>query len=350
MDIDGDILVSDFIELVSKNRLFILGAGFSAEAGIPMIGTLLAKAMAIFKHESRGLFERVNNHAKTCFQKEYIDFDAVDFAHFCTFIEYIELREYGGGERFSDTGSREKIAFKYYLSKAIAMYTPTEDEIPEMYCEFAKQLHKYDIIITFNWDTLLEMALKRVGKTYAYCNFENKEADVYIYKLHGSINWRLGETLFPRKPNLTWEPLNFKIGIMDNEVYYCNDLLERNIWSQYGPFSEVEPFIVLPGYGKGYDVRHIAPLWYKPENAFAYTKNIYIIGFRLADDDYFARSLLISNLPCIEDDQGHFKKTLYIINPDEKVKNNFSFVNNVERIKYIFEKFSVKHIELMKEG
>ena len=49
-----------------------------------MIGTLLSEAMAIFKRESVGLFERVNNHAKICFQKDYIDFNAVDFAHFCT--------------------------------------------------------------------------------------------------------------------------------------------------------------------------------------------------------------------------------------------------------------------------
>lgn len=347
---DGGVLVSDFIDSISKNRLFILGSGFSAGAGIPMIGTLLSEAMAIFKRESIGLFERVNNHAKICFQKDYIDFNAVDFAHFCTFLEYIELREYGGGERFSDKGSREKIAFKYYLSKAIAMNTPAEDEIPEMYCEFAKQLHKYDIVITFNWDTLLEMALKRVGKTYAYYNFENKEADIYIYKLHGSVNWRLGDTLFSRRPNLTWEPLNFKIGMMDNEIYYCNDLLKKNTWSQYAPFSEVEPFIVLPGYGKGFDVRHIAPLWYKPENAFAYTKNVYIIGFRLADDDYFVRSFFIHNLPYVGDYYENFNKILYIINPDEKVKENFDFIDDGDYVKYIFEKFSMKHIELMKEG
>jgi len=342
--------VSDFIDFISKNRLFILGAGFSAGAGIPMIGTLLSEAMVIFKRESRGLFERVNNHAKICFQKDYIDFNAVDFAHFCTFLEYIELKEYGGGERFSDKGSREKIAFKYYLSKAIAMNTPAEDEIPELYSEFAKQLHKYDIVITFNWDTLLEMALKRVGKTYAYCNFENNEADIYIYKLHGSINWRLGDTLFPRRPNLTWEPLNFKTGMMDNEIHYCNDLLKKNTWSQYAPFSEVEPFIVLPGYGKGFDVRHIAPLWYKPEYAFACTKDVYIIGFRLADDDYFVRSFFIHNLPYLGDYYEDFNKIIYIINPDGKVKNNFTFIDNSDYVKHIYEKFSMEHIELMKEG
>jgi len=80
--------VSDFI---SKNHLFILGSGFSAGAGIPMIGTLLSEAMAIFKRESVGLFERVNNHAKICFQKDYIDFNAVDFAHFCTFLVSCQL-------------------------------------------------------------------------------------------------------------------------------------------------------------------------------------------------------------------------------------------------------------------
>jgi|GEM_PF-5330507 len=120
--------MDDFIQRIKQNRLFILGAGFSASAGIPMIGQLLFDSMQLF----------------------------------------------------------------------------------------VRQLRKYDILISFNWDPLLEVALRKVGKTFSYNNYV--KADVRIYKFHGSVNWRLNN---PGRARFVWKPFEFTKGIMAEELYYC---------------------------------------------------------------------------------------------------------------------------------
>lgn len=128
-----------------------------------------------------------------------VDYTKADFAELCTFLEYIELREFGGGERWSDRGSREKLALRYYLAKTIINSMPAPEDIPDLYIQFASQLRKYDVVITFNWDPLLEVALKKIGKSFSYNNFE--EAEIRIYKFHGSVNWRIG---FPHSTGYGW--------------------------------------------------------------------------------------------------------------------------------------------------
>jgi len=337
----------NYNEFIKNNRLFILGAGFSAGAGIPMIGNILEKTMNLFKNEASGLFERVNNYAKICFQKDYIDYSAVDFSKLCTYLEYIELSEYGGGERFSDSGSREKIAFKFYLSKAIALSTPSCDNVPQLYFDFINQLNKYDMIITFNWDLLLEIVIESLGKTYSYSNFERRDVDFYIFKLHGSINWKVEEDL-GRRMRLQWNPLGFKNGIMNREIYYSKDLLSKYVWQEYESFSEIRPFIVLPGYGKGFDIRSLAPLWYKIESAFATTHDIFIIGFSLADDDFLIDSFFLDNLPYVTE-TAHQDRKIFVINPDTSIKNRYRKYCDTKITNYLFECFNTDHINLMLE-
>lgn len=53
-----------FAQHLRRNRVFILGAGFSAGAGIPLTEGLLAKAMKTFSIECPGIYSRVENYAK----------------------------------------------------------------------------------------------------------------------------------------------------------------------------------------------------------------------------------------------------------------------------------------------
>lgn len=336
--------MSDFIQRVKQNRLFILGAGFSAAAGIPMIGQLLFDSMQLFKLECPGLFERVNNYAKICFSSEQeVDYTQVNFSDFCTFLEYVELREYGGGERWSERGSREKLAFRYYLAKAIVNSTPAPEDIPDIYIQFARQLRKYDILITFNWDPLLELSLSKIGKTFAYNNYG--EADVRIYKFHGSVNWRLNN---PSKARFIWKPFEFTKGMMSEELYYCDELLNKDSWRGSKPLmGEVEPFMVLPGSGKAFEVRPIAPIWYKPEFAFAFTHHVYILGLSLSADDFFIKSFFLDTLLDIDCYTGIPGRKVTIINPDPTVKKNYSFILGQENVNFVIQKFNINHVKLM---
>jgi hypothetical protein len=118
-----------------KNRVFVLGAGFSAAAGIPLTGELLSIAMQMFSRECPGIFTRVNNYAKTCFSvyQGDPDYSKESLSQLCTFLEFIELREYGGGERWSYNGSREKLALRYYLAKTLVERCPDAQRVPDLY-------------------------------------------------------------------------------------------------------------------------------------------------------------------------------------------------------------------------
>tara|TARA_R100001143_G_C3358667_1_gene134152 strand:+ start:2756 stop:3796 length:1041 start_codon:yes stop_codon:yes gene_type:complete len=336
---------------IRASRTIILGAGFSAAAGIPLTGTLLKAAMDIFARECPGVFSRVDNYARECFQipeADVVDYSVVSLSELCTFLEYIELKEFGGGERFKSSGSREKLCLKFYLAKAIMEATPTAESLPAMYLDFARELHETDFVLTFNWDPLLEIALDSVGKTYTY-NFDNSQC-VKLCKLHGSVNWRLDDSeLFkPATRRLIWNPVGFSGGMLETEIYHSPQLLQKAPWVSHSPLSEIEPFLVLPGYGKAFDVRSNAVLWYKPEWAFAFTHDVFIIGLSLAPDDFFIRSFFLSNLPHLESYSGVPGRRIHIVNPDRSALGNYEFVLSSGLAVLHQEPFSSKHIALMR--
>lgn len=342
----------DWAEQITPNRVFVLGAGFSAAAGIPMTDALMSASMKKFADECPGIFERVDGYAKESIDNidDDVDYFSIDLAHLCTFLEYIELREYGGGERWRDSGSREKLALRYYLAKTIAELTPTGEDIPDLYIDFAEQLHPRDIVLSLNWDCLLEAALQKIGKPYTY-NFSDQEA-IKLCKLHGSVNWRLGapENIHGPVDTLGWKSMDFTKGIVDTEIYYTDSLVHFDNWAPYQPLGEVEPFLVLPGYGKAFDVRFNASLWYKPEFAFATTHDVFIIGLALAPDDFFVRSLFLSNLPFIVGYSGVKGRKIHVINPDPKSPENYEFVLSKGHAVLHSEPFADKHLHMMTES
>ncbi len=344
---------SSLDKYIKRNRLFILGAGFSADANIPLTSNLLSLTMDKFSKECPNLFERVDMYAHESIERydnKKIDYSKeIDFSNLCTFLEYIELREYGGGERWKNEGSREKLALRFYLAKTIAEYTPALQEVPQMYIDFANQLHEHDIVISFNWDCLLEVALMKIGKPYTY-NWDNDSA-IKLCKLHGSINWRLNRyTSLGKVINtLGWKSLHLTDGIMDVEIYHSSALLNYERWQNFLPLDEVEPFLVLPGYGKSFDVRSNAVLWYKPEFAFSFTHDVYIIGLSMSPDDFFIRSLFLSNLPHIKSQSCSNSRKVFIINKDNSSRQNYNFILSRSPAEFLNDEFKIEHINLMKQ-
>lgn len=335
---------------ILSSRVFVLGAGFSAGAGVPLTSELLNKTMHNMKIECNGIFQRIDGYARDCFQipeHENVNYSEISFSELCTFLEYIELREYGGGERFSDSGSKEKVNLRYYLAKTLMQMTPEGDQIPQLYLEFANELHENDIVLTFNWDILLERALIHVGKNFSYIFEEDK---IKIYKLHGSVNWRRGlvPVYLKSKADLAWQSMSFTEGMMDVEIYFSERLIGSSHWKTYPRNNEVDPFLVLPGYGKAFDVRDNAVLWYKPEFYFALTHDVYIVGLSLAKDDFFIRNFFLHNLPCLLHEQSVKDRKIHIINPACDVAENYSFISSSDSCAIHNENFDMSHIQLMR--
>jgi hypothetical protein len=338
---------SDYAEDVRSNRVFVLGAGFSAAAGVPLTVGLLQRAMSMFALECPGIYSRVEGHAKEAMGVDDgpLDVGALSFSELCTFLEFIELQEFGGGERWSENGSREKLALRYYLAKTLVASTPEPVHISPLYRAFAEQLHPQDVVMSFNWDGLLEAALRAIGKEYTYDR--SNDSVVHIYKMHGSVNWRLGEPNVWEEPKRTlpWEKLDFHSGMMTRSLFHAEPLLKLDTWLRYQPLGEVDPYLVLPGYGKAFDVRANAPLWYKPEFAFACTHDVYIIGLSLAHDDFFVRSLFLSNLPYIESYSGVSGRKIVVINPSGTATDDYAFILGKPNVELWNESFSLDHVK-----
>lgn len=276
---------------IENGRIFFLGAGFSAGAGVPLTQDLLSSATTLFKDECNGVFQRVQSYAVDCDVDLEGVTDATDFSRLCTHLEFIELQEFAGGERWSDDGSREKLCLKFYLSKSIALSTPDPKDIPSYYLEFVSGLREGDIVVTFNWDVLLEKCLQSIGKRFSY----NFAPDcLHISKPHGSISWIFGQpkTIVPTKNNFEYAPLKINGPMMPADIYHSNKLYYAQNWTIPEPLvDEVRPLIVLPGFGKGYDVRVLASYWYRTEFIGLRKGGVSIIGLSVSEDDFIVESL-----------------------------------------------------------
>ncbi len=191
-------------EYLERSRVFVLGSGFSAGANVPLTEELLSLALKLMGQEIPDFAERI----RSFYDIAVNDAAALDstsiISNLCTLLEYNELREHGGGERWSDGGSREKLALKFYLAKALTLRTPSPKEVPDLYVKFVQQLRKEDVVLSFNWDCLLEAALEKAERAYSY---DYQEGHIFIAKMHGSTHWRLRQ--FKDSNKYFWQRIGF---------------------------------------------------------------------------------------------------------------------------------------------
>ena len=100
-----------------------------------------------------------------------------------------------GPDEYFAHGSRTIVATRQVIQQILIQKTPSNT--PKLYRNFAQRLCPRDVVLTFNYDTLLEQALDDIGKPYTLTpewwlktdpgSFEPKFVD--LLKLHGSIDW-----------------------------------------------------------------------------------------------------------------------------------------------------------------
>jgi len=54
---------------------------------------------------------------------------------------------------------------------------------------WAESIRSGDSIVSFNYDTIVERALTRLGKTWNHATSRESDSGVPVHKLHGSIDW-----------------------------------------------------------------------------------------------------------------------------------------------------------------
>ena len=227
-----------------------------------------------------------------------------------------------GSDEYFEHGSRTIVAARHAIQRILTRATP--NDTPSLYRDFALRLSPSDVVLTFNYDTLLEQALDDIGKPYTLTpewwlktdpgGLEPKFVD--LLKLHGSIDWydryyldsamrwhaEQGhdvpnrDPIFGPDPTVPSEPLS-----RGRTEVLGSHLLPRVFrvpdHKKHFPIEDkvgaaIVPFILPPAYDKllGYDP--ILDLWenlHRTQDAFS---SIVMIGYSMPPYDSYAYETL----------------------------------------------------------
>lgn len=100
--------------------------------------------------------------------------------------------------------------------------------------------------------------------------------------------------------------------------------------------------IVLPGYGKGFDVRQLSALWYRLEFLNVRSGGVSIIGLNVSQDDFIVESLFRYLLRGVFPDGARIN----ILNPDPEVKQRFRDLLGEDNFSFTCDVFSHKTLEM----
>ena len=194
------------IKKILKNieipKIFIIGAGFSSPAGLPLTQQLFEQ----IREETRFNtwmsetieieYESFKEYINNTYDKEDAERKLSNIEDFISFLDVEHFLSLHGADTWSDIGNQAQILTRNLICKIL--YNAMKKITPEkfkLYLKFVEKLKPGDIIITFNYDTIIEEALFRLNKRFRFHYYgsfpdgydENK--DIILFKMHGSMNW-----------------------------------------------------------------------------------------------------------------------------------------------------------------
>ena len=189
-----------------KYRVFILGAGFSKRAGVPLADEFWQIILKRCNHlwgRARMFNDDLDGYIEYRYNCDGIELTRATI-NFEEFLGYLDIEHYlglRGKDTWSKDGNEGQVVVKTLIGKILSQYMPFTTDVPDLYLEFASRLQPSDYILTFNYDNLLERALDAVEKPYRlfpdryksvskYSGIiDSSKDEVIILKLHGSIDW-----------------------------------------------------------------------------------------------------------------------------------------------------------------
>jgi len=318
-------------------NVYILGAGFSKNAGVPLMKEFMQQARWLFYKPDSPLSEEEKKRFANVF--DYLqklssasakcNIDIENIEHIFSLLEIDLLHEGGSLEdvyndflylisRTIEASLSEPYGQTFYLhhertgdeveviksmldngsltqSKYLWEDRPSHLMI-RVYDYFALIIagtligdrNTSDAVITFNYDLVLDRALQRCGFKISY--FEPPTGAFGLYKLHGSINW--GYCTKCQDLVLTdFEP------VYKSACPKCN--------------SNLRPLLIPPSWDKGVREKQIQEVWRQALDMLRTAKRIYIIGYSFPETDQYFRYLLYVGLK-----ENEYLEKIMIINPD----------------------------------
>jgi hypothetical protein len=189
--------------MISAKRIFILGAGFSKPAGMPLATELLSLLAGKTELDEMrdwldGLRERLAWLGQRGVNDESFTLNIEEVFHYAYFdTEVFRLKQH-----LARVGRYEGPGTPWNAAEAITDWLSyLEEELRDVILEeetrsdltpvtrWAEAVQNSDTVITFNYDTLVERALTDVNKPWHHATRHENGNGISVCKLHGSIDW-----------------------------------------------------------------------------------------------------------------------------------------------------------------
>jgi hypothetical protein len=300
------------------NVVFITGAGFSAEAGGPLISDFIEKARKIYRSSDYPLIRKTkedyNNidvaisELRSLYSKAYLDLNNIEALYGA--LEFgIMIDKFGSRKGNEIKNLRDsliklivttiELSIKYEFNSTTRRIFPSK-----VYKQFFQKLHSIKSqcnfsFITFNYDLILEIALESVSISYSYALNSNDLNDTYLLKLHGSLNWYdKGNTLSVEPLSNLQEGINFNVA----ENFLPVGLQIIN--------SGRIPKIIPPTLNKFKYQEQLGLVWKKAAQVLSEAELVFIIGYSMPESDVFFKYLYALGI----DSPVHLNKVVIINN------------------------------------
>ena len=235
------------------------------------------------------------------------------------------------GFRFNEKGDYLDLLSPLIELIAVTISKALEGPPCSNHKKLAESLGNGDSVISFNYDILMDNALRNSHKLTDYGYLvpfqksledpqwtrpEDTPSEVELLKLHGSMNWLhcsyCGSYFLTRSE---------KMG-----SWYVS--LPKNCPKCRNSSDYLERVIIPPLLAKDYSAQPINYLWREAARRLSRTREVIVIGYSFPPTDFAVEALLRSGLPWNCQKETHFT----IVDPDKNVFERFSQRFNMAKV------------------
>jgi hypothetical protein len=208
---------------------------------------------------------------------------------------------------------------------------------------FTRNLRAEDVVVSFNYDTLVEASLTKLKRDWNYGFKLEGDRGLKVLKMHGSINWFMtprdqdssfeGYPLLFRKSDRNRDLKGFKAtgeAEYDYVLRRCPDeYLDNRITHRDLQRGDKQYYIGIAGLGR-YKPLHKLPgtgeVWFNAMKALREADEVYIVGFSLSPYDSMAR-LHFGGEMLKRTEERRLPKKVVLVDPNAvELKDNFQSV------------------------
>ncbi len=279
------------LHIMNEKTVYVLGAGFSKQAGCPTVSEFISKntvlrlKKSLNKHEKQKLAS-LQSYWNYRITEGYCESNIESIFNHVSAARYLFMESMTESNTSNYDALNIYDDLQWFILKTLKEFTKTK--VSKEYHKFVKEiLQPQDVIISFNYDLVLEKVFNELKIPFNYGISEPEKDDRLILKLHGSANWVYCKNCGHSFPTKDYSGLDALLGKI--KCHNCKT-------------KKLEPILIPPTMYKDYQDQErggmIRGLWSKANEELYTADKVVFIGFSMAQNDAYAQELfkLSSNM------------------------------------------------------